>query len=1172
MPHHNDLLITPLFHPSFFECNATLDIETPFPLPSSAETLEAFFASDEGEQFKNGTTLLLEKLAVWTQNNGIDAENLCQNFKKKFIGYSGSDAQMNHIQFPLYKQGVPQLVGILGLLENAQIPLTIRVNTITNLIQGMDVCGPGVFTNITDAYWKLNSQLSISIEWMVARHAIAEQVALHTLQTIKEKLGQQNNKRLIGMEIHFVNAVLNQYSEALAIKNIEDDYIVYCDANILIELMESFALEIPKYLTPIAVMNHILSEHSLNNSIWQAYKKINDFEQNLERYGQDPLFTMSQLATDSETVPTLKWDHEYTLFLTLNRRLTQSRYLDPLSFARTFTLADGQVQISYLFENSLKFASVVSHNEQFPLISYFVQVLQQESPEFQAILDFVLSSHCSDEQRCDLIFGMTDFMQSNNCNFLPELKENHDYLEKNTQRLSHWIDLILHLNSGNAQFDIILYNLPMIAQQMYIEKIGFHRLHVMIQSCSQLINALKTLPEESKERLLNDIGTKRLAELLKTGTQLAEALSALPVQQWPAIYPVIPLNKQRIYLADEHITALLKMIFLRFPIDGWSEHCRHILPKGWQASITNLSQLCDLFKELPEDKASFLLHSFNTEQLTAISYHTDIRLRRRYKLEELTEFFKQAPKEKAHLFLTKFDNILLKKMFGNLIEISYVIDDLSYEKSESILKALGKSHIESIFDQHHLLFSISLFKLKTIKQLFSYLSVETIVNNIGCLELVISINQSISQDKAKFFFNLLGSEGLKKFLSSTQRSVSNLRLLYMIPKELSEHCAALVGVDFIKENFNLQSLFNLSKMLAHIIAKERLRDRDVFEVSLEICNKESMQSIIDLVGPEHITFVLHTGFCHFAHIIIVKNKTDLQQSLIEMDELLKNEDNLNIFNAISHIMDKETQRQLLKNWILFFFHLTYSSKEETLHYLSTIQPPELWTMTRMMATRFDAIPADKCSLLFSRCSEEQFSLLAIQLQKRVVEIKSFHTLFVAIPELRRHKVLLGHFEPSELSSLIHSRETLCFVLQALDTPYQLGLLEAFSAQQLYTLFIKDHRLDESLAFARIHSSAPQIRDIVLLGSLRGHKYGLQLSRLRRFMFWQNSSHEKEMHAYNVLETSLLKNIETSMALQTTERAGISFFNQITRDPSQRETTTYFYEGDLAKFAGTFYQL
>jgi hypothetical protein len=1155
---HNELKLDALFGQRFYQFDHELpDPKVSFPLPSSAETLHAFFASDEGEQFRVGVNELLDKLEKWGTENDLDGIDACAHFKQNFMLYSGSNAEVNESQLPLYKQGIPYLADIIRLLSNQEISIDYRKNVIKNLFQGMVVCAPGTYTNIIDAYWELVARLSTHLEWMVARRSIAEQTALEVLQAAKKALHMPDNN---GMEIHYVNALLNQYSDNLAIKNIEDSFAAFCDGNLIVKMSELFYSAISKRITAEKIVSHIISELSLETLAQQTLEILQEYELRFNRYGPDALFCINDLFDLSEIPPVLRWDHEYLLFLTLMRRLTASGYFDLSQIERRLLLSD-DITIHFLTEHSLKFASIIIDKQSLPLVPYCVEQFARNH-KFSEPLENFIRDQLSNEERFELVMGALSYIKSKQGILCDEEVASPSFLQCNEKILLKWLDLLSALHRSQEHFDLILQALPETARAVYLRQIGFDNLKHLIKSTEQLCTVLDSLSKDQSIKLLKELDRHKLRDLLDSGTMLAKILSHLPEEEWDIVFRALQSKITKgVYfsIVDEDIVPLLQIIFTRLPTQQWDSCCKKLGFSDWLHAISKLSHVCELFKALPEDKALLMLRSMAPDKMHDISVHR-VFLRKRYDTDAVVNLLNTATKEKIALFLKFFDLNVLKKMFSSTV-ILLRLSMLPSAKTTLLLETLGREHMQTVKGEH-LCFLLKYISIDFLTLLFSYFNADELASKFTFNTLTLFLRQA-DLKKTAFLLQRLDQEGLKKLVPNEKLPKFIETCLLFAPNDVITLVLRAFGQEYLSKNLKPLRLYiiNLSRI-------QTAKDPSDYELGEAATNL--LTTIFDTVGPEQSHLWRYQIICDIVIQILNDNPSNPNQSdetfILEGLKKQGGEDSEALLKSTFDFLGGQEQfLRLAVQWMRLLKISKDGSVAEFALFIQSLAPNELWTMIYCDSVYFlNEFPKKKSLFIFNVLDENQVRILLDSLNTRIEEIP-LSTGLNKLPKKLREPFLM-RFSVEQLSALIADRETLFLTLNSIHADKQIELISKIGQEQLHALLLTEHTLDDTLQLIQSARDRQTFNACLLATVMAQHEEQRQSLLTRLVSIFTNTPYVAD-EAFNLLE-SAIKEGHGSANKPKAEYQGLRFFDDVSV-PNKVEVMQFCHKGDLGKLTQVF---
>ena len=775
----------PLFTSRFYILNKEADINVAVDLPDSSENLPLFLNSYKGKIFLNYVIDLIDQISKWAAEHKIsDAAPACSKFKELYSTYDGKNFSVNNNYFMLYKSGIPHLAGILNLIQNDKIDLDVRIEVVKNLMTGIIVCAPGAYTHITDNFLKLASQLSISTEWMAARRTLAEQTVLDVLH--------ETSDVPVEMEIHYVNAIVNTYTDMLKINSVDDDYIRICDTDLIFNLIPRIESELSKRINVEAIISHIIFElgMKLSEKLW-ATGGTDFLEKALNRYGTDKNYSIMNLITTDESgyKPVLFWYSEYELYRTLFTRLIQSQFIDISSYQMNHKLSN-DVLISYLPGRSIKLAYVTSQQHAKSLVQYCIEQFNTQEPSLsrKQLLDFILSNKITDEQRFEIIQGIIKYI-----NLDEDLKEN----KKSPASIKLWIDTISQLSVNNYKFDILLKELPKELQDAYIKHLTWDKISNLIHTGPQLINIFTVLPENQRLDFFTKHCKDRHLQLINSIELYRDFLRIAPLEKFDIVLRNFYAAKVSLedYSRINNIQLQISAIILsRLPLSNWSGLSN--ISSMVVSNINNLNNLTIFLNELALDKVSDFLKLLNKEKLnTLLGYNSHFFTT--YDWSSILKSLNELSSEKSALFLQKIAPGLKDCFVFKLVVLTQFLGELSIEKSKILLNALGK---EFVTKSLWWCLSTDVKKLNKTKLtlVFDFLGTEELHNTNKSKYGIVTIINSSPPEIAELFLHYYHFKELKKVQTDKDY------LLYFL-------------LNVTQNNFNaILNQFNSSELLAII--------------------------------------------------------------------------------------------------------------------------------------------------------------------------------------------------------------------------------------------------------------------------------------------------------------------------------------------------------------------
>ncbi|MEO8402350.1 MAG: hypothetical protein ABI597_11270, partial [Gammaproteobacteria bacterium] len=296
-------------------------------------------STDGGNTWTNiglASTKIINKIKAWALKNNVDDTAKIDDFYRTFIMYPGTNADFNKTLLPLLQHGIRYLASFAEALNDDKIPLERRRTILGNLFSSLAVCAPGVYTNIREAHLKLSTD-SIA----VARREIVVQETLALLRKEDpDLLG-------IGMEIHYVNAVLEDYTTQIGLPTIEDEYIDACERTVVNSVKEQFDKAVIKCLTVERVFDSIIANFNLYQI--KTNTDFDDLDNELRVLGEDDLYSRANLMDENATSFELRETAIYEIIISVAKRLAKS-----FDFKGEYIPIEGREQNLSLFlaENS----------------------------------------------------------------------------------------------------------------------------------------------------------------------------------------------------------------------------------------------------------------------------------------------------------------------------------------------------------------------------------------------------------------------------------------------------------------------------------------------------------------------------------------------------------------------------------------------------------------------------------------------------------------------------------------------------------------------------------------------------------------------------------------------------------------------------------------------------
>src|SRR5579872_1873896 len=260
-------------------------------------------------------------------------QNQLQELIKKF-DYSGSNSDTNNMYIASYRESPTLFFKILHIIE--QEPKSFSEDflktTMLSLFDGMGLCFQGVHTRAAYAFMQLSAPTP-EHQLLNIRQAMAKKMVLL-------KLGQHPMMReqtMAGMEIHFLNTILNYFVESFGLKKIDDVYAYDLSKDNpfppsqnshhwFLNLKQiAFGIELGLLLTPKAVFEQLAE--NIAGEICTFKNDPNDSDERdkkikalLDPYGSDDDFQIVNIIDMKTGKLISKWELLQIIRLTLLKR------------------------------------------------------------------------------------------------------------------------------------------------------------------------------------------------------------------------------------------------------------------------------------------------------------------------------------------------------------------------------------------------------------------------------------------------------------------------------------------------------------------------------------------------------------------------------------------------------------------------------------------------------------------------------------------------------------------------------------------------------------------------------------------------------------------------------------------------------------------------------------
>ena len=561
-----------------------MEVRLSFELPPFVGDLPQFLRDDTKKDlaYKSGFKEIIKNLAQWAKDNNIDTR-ACDRFLEIYLNYDGADSERNIRNFHIYQEGIVALAGIVTLINNDKIQLDARRAEIKNLFKGLLECGPGTFTNIMNCHLSLQALANASIFWMMLRRGIAEQVVVEHQRT--ERLPTKMDRI---WEIHYVNAVLNRFGDALGIKMIEDYYVAQCSTLNVDFLIDKFKLVIGKLLTLNKVMEagfeRLLFDTLASDIKTAKYPDaIKKLEYSLTCFGEeapDKSFyaenRVIKLYGDFSDQTCFSWCARDIVLLSLYSRLIQKGYIELFGKELMHPLNE-TTEVRYLPGNSLQFSYVCQPQNSAvacqPFISFCVESLAMSSEKNnEALIKFICSTQLTDQQRTEIITGIFRYWSS--VEFKEKEKEELDLISGRLTAVLTQLTLITKIPP--VAFLEHIEIVPEDRRFALLEALNPEKLIAIVHDGKTFGMCLSLLPNADWKSFFNLLGKKRIETIIRSSEAALQLLSALN-------------SKKHIFLIDSFGKDIFSGIH-RMPAD----HFRALLLAVSEDAIMNLVELFDV--------------------------------------------------------------------------------------------------------------------------------------------------------------------------------------------------------------------------------------------------------------------------------------------------------------------------------------------------------------------------------------------------------------------------------------------------------------------------------------------------------------------------------------------------------------------------------------------------
>jgi hypothetical protein len=357
-----------------------LDIALPFEMPTSIGRLSDFMFSEAGDNFVAGVKGFLEQIHEWASDNGIQVD---EDAFDSFLQHFNYSADSNDVlKYALYTEGVTLLAGVVNEMQSDNVPIEKRKDCIQNLITGLQVCAPGAYTNISEAYLQLTSNPSLIFTEI--KYAFAKQAAMEALNESKiiDNVGED-------MELHYANFLTNKSVRAIGIGEINDPQTKELGSvSGMSAVVANYGKKLKsalESLTPEAIIENVIEKLDTNsiaeNLSHENYsEKVKLLENSLNQFGPDPLFNLYHVMDEhaleeGEIKLKSKEELDHNLAASLLRRLGSSKenQIFNLGQLQEANIPNSDNTIHFIPNHSLKLAYVSTDSSTVPMIPFLKQ-------------------------------------------------------------------------------------------------------------------------------------------------------------------------------------------------------------------------------------------------------------------------------------------------------------------------------------------------------------------------------------------------------------------------------------------------------------------------------------------------------------------------------------------------------------------------------------------------------------------------------------------------------------------------------------------------------------------------------------------------------------------------------------------------------------------------------
>src|SRR3990167_3130350 len=331
-----------------------------------------------------------EELKEWARKNNVACEGrVIKKFKACF------HEELCEKNQELLIEGVALLAKICFLIRKNKI-LNSKKWVIAALLESLDVCEPGVYTHLTDAYLQLSEELASKFERF--RRELAEDIANRILI-------ENHKNRNASMDVHVVNRIISLNQTELGIFNITDVYAAQSEPCVVFasEMQEGFMERFKSILTPRYLIEKILEE-DINPCLKNLSEASVDSWDEVYRglifllnfYGEDKNFLKNRFLYDQAILKESQYkkhvlaaDARDILIESLIRRLIASDYLEK-NEVQSFEHGEGVFYCFPSFPESSFFVS--NSNVESNLLNFVSTLIKEGSVIPRPVLEALLAA------------------------------------------------------------------------------------------------------------------------------------------------------------------------------------------------------------------------------------------------------------------------------------------------------------------------------------------------------------------------------------------------------------------------------------------------------------------------------------------------------------------------------------------------------------------------------------------------------------------------------------------------------------------------------------------------------------------------------------------------------------------------------------------------------------